>query len=44
MTFRAEDGIIVPAVTFEQMREVDRTAMQGFHLDILRMMDNTTHL
>ena len=38
--FRTEDGIVVPAVTAEQMREVDRIAVQEFGLDILQMMEN----
>jgi NAD(P)H-hydrate epimerase len=38
MTFRTEHGIVVPAVTAEQMREVDRIAMEESGLDILQMM------
>jgi NAD(P)H-hydrate epimerase len=38
--FRTEDGIIVPAVTADQMREVDRIAMEEFGLGILQMMEN----
>ena len=40
MTFWTEDGQIVPAVTAEQMREVDRVAMSEFGLGILQMMEN----
>jgi len=40
MTFWTEDGRIVPAVTAEQMREVDRVAMSEFGLGILQMMEN----
>ncbi len=38
--FRTEDGIVVPAVTAEQMREVDRIAVEEFGLDILQMIEN----
>ena len=38
--FRTEDGIVVPAVTAEQMREVDRLATEEFGLGILQMMEN----
>jgi NAD(P)H-hydrate epimerase len=40
VAFRTVDGILVPAVTAEQMREVDRVAMEGFGLGILQMMEN----
>ena len=40
MSFRTEDGVIVPAVTAEQMREVDRIAVEEFGLGILQMMEN----
>jgi NAD(P)H-hydrate epimerase len=40
MAFRTEDGLIVPAVTAEQMREVDRIAMEDFGLGVLQMMEN----
>jgi NAD(P)H-hydrate epimerase len=40
MVFRTEDGAIVPAVTAEQMREVDRIAVEEFGLGILHMMEN----
>ena len=38
--FRTEDGIVMPAVTADQMREVDRIAMEEFGLGILQMMEN----
>lgn len=38
--FRTEGGIVVPAVTAEQMREVDRSAVEEFGLSILQMMEN----
>lgn len=40
MAFRTTDGVIVPAVTAEQMREVDRLAEEEFGLSILQMMEN----
>jgi NAD(P)H-hydrate epimerase len=40
MSFRTEGGLIVPAVTAEQMREVDRIAMEDFGLGVLQMMEN----
>ena len=40
MVFQTEDGIIVPAITAEQMREVDRIAVEDFGLGILQMMEN----
>jgi NAD(P)H-hydrate epimerase len=40
MAFRTEDGIPVPAVTAEQMREVDRIAVEDFGLGVLQMMEN----
>jgi NAD(P)H-hydrate epimerase len=40
MSFRTESGLTVPAVTAEQMREVDRIAMEDFGLGILQMMEN----
>lgn len=40
MAFRTEDGIVIPAVTTEQMREVDRIAVEEFGLGILQMMEN----
>jgi NAD(P)H-hydrate epimerase len=38
--FRTEDGIVVPAVTAEQMLAVDRMAVEEFGLGILQMMEN----
>ena len=38
--FRTQEGKLVPAVTAEQMREVDRIAIDDFGLDILQMMEN----
>jgi NAD(P)H-hydrate epimerase len=38
--FWTNEGISVPAVTVEQMREVDRIAMEEFGLGILQMMEN----
>ena len=38
--FRTEGGIAVPAVTADQMREVDRIAVEEFGLGILQMMEN----
>ena len=40
MPFRTVDGILVPAVTAEQMREVDRIAVEVYGLGILQMMEN----
>ena len=40
VVFRTEEGIVVPAVTADQMREVDRIAMEEFGLGILQMMEN----
>ena len=40
LIFRTEDGTPVPAVTAEQMREVDRIAVEEFGLGILQMMEN----
>lgn len=40
MSFRTEEGMLVPAVTAEQMREVDRIAVEEFGLGILQMMEN----
>jgi NAD(P)H-hydrate epimerase len=40
MVFRTEDGVVVPAVTADQMREVDRIAVEEFGLGILQMMEN----
>jgi len=38
--FRTDEGLPVPAVTAEQMREVDRIAVEDFGLGILQMMEN----
>jgi NAD(P)H-hydrate epimerase len=38
--FWTEEGIAVQAVTAEQMREVDRIAVEEFGLGILQMMEN----
>lgn len=40
MDFRTAKGVSVPAVTAEQMRAVDRVAMEDFGLGILQMMEN----
>ncbi len=40
MVFRTEEGELVPSVTTEQMREVDRIAVEEFGLGILQMMEN----
>lgn len=40
MIFRTEDRVRVAAVTADQMREVDRLAVEVFGLDILQMMEN----
>lgn len=40
MTFRTQTGRIVPALTADQMREVDRIAVEEFGLGILPMMEN----
>jgi len=40
VTFRTTEGRAVPAVTAEQMREIDRIAVEDFGLGILQMMEN----
>lgn len=40
LRFLTHQGVGVPAVTGPQMREVDRIAMEVFHLGILQMMEN----
>jgi len=40
VAFRTSAGITVPAVTADQMREVDRIAVREFGLGILQMMEN----
>jgi NAD(P)H-hydrate epimerase len=39
-TFLAEGGRGIPSVTEDEMREVDRIAVQDFQLGILQMMEN----
>ena len=38
--FRTADGETVPAVTTEEMRAVDRVAVEEFGVDLLQMMEN----
>ena len=38
--FQTPEGITIPAVTADQMRQVDRLAVEVFGLDILQMMEN----
>jgi NAD(P)H-hydrate epimerase len=40
MTFKTSTGISVPAVTADQMREVDRVAAEDYGLDTVQMMEN----
>jgi len=40
MTCWTEDGILVPALTAGQMREVDRVAVDAFGLGLLQMTYN----
>jgi NAD(P)H-hydrate epimerase len=40
VTFQTGAGLAVPAVTADQMREVDRIAVEDFGLGILQMMEN----
>lgn len=40
MTFTIEGGDQLPALSEEQMREVDRIAMEDFGLGVLQMMEN----
>ena len=40
MPFKTEDGLVVPAVSVAQMREVDRIAVETFGLTLLQMMEN----
>jgi NAD(P)H-hydrate epimerase len=40
VSFRTVDGIELPAVTAEEMRDVDRVAMDEFGLGVLQMMEN----
>jgi NAD(P)H-hydrate epimerase len=39
-TFHTPDGLGVPAVTADEMREVDRVAVEVFGIDLLQMMEN----
>ncbi len=38
--FLSESGLVVPAVTTEQMREVDRVAIEGVGPNLYQMMEN----
>ena len=38
--FKTKSGQRIPAVTEDQMREVDRIAMEDFGLGVLQMMEN----
>jgi NAD(P)H-hydrate epimerase len=40
MRFQTENGLSVPALSADQMREVDRLAVETFQLTILQMMEN----
>lgn len=40
MFFRTDDGVELVAVTAEEMREVDRVAVDEFGLGVLQMMEN----
>jgi len=40
VSFRTDDGIELPAVTAEEMREIDRVAVDEFGLGVLQMMEN----
>lgn len=40
MIFQTERGLPIPAVTAEQMRDIDRIAVEEFNLGILQMMEN----
>ena len=40
MPFRTEVGVVIPALSAEQMREVDRITMEELGLGILQMMEN----
>ena len=39
-SFLSESGLVVPAVTTEQMREVDRVAIEGVGPNLYQMMEN----
>ncbi len=38
--FTTKNGLLIPAVTEAQMREIDRIAMEDFGLGVLQMMEN----
>jgi NAD(P)H-hydrate epimerase len=38
--FQTENGLLIPAVTEDEMREIDRIAVEDFQLGILQMMEN----
>lgn len=40
VNFFDEDGRGIPSVTEDEMREIDRIAVQDFHLGVLQMMEN----
>ena len=39
-SFRTLTGLVVPAITTQQMREVDRVAVQGAGPNLYQMMEN----
>lgn len=39
-SFETEDGVVVPAVTAAEMREIDRVAVDEVGLQLLQMMEN----
>lgn len=40
VSFRTPDGTVVPAVTADQMQEIDRIAVNQLGLELLQMMEN----
>jgi NAD(P)H-hydrate epimerase len=40
MAFYSDNGVLIPALSTAQMREVDRIAVEKFNLGILQMMEN----
>lgn len=40
MAFTSDKGLLIPSLTSDQMREVDRVAVEDFGLGILQMMEN----
>jgi len=40
MAFYSDKGVHIPALSTEQMREIDRIAVEKFNLGILQMMEN----